>query len=201
MDNNNIFKTGNIKLFHININGLYGRKAELINYLNDCKPHFVTLNETKLREQTIIRIPNYHLVRKDRTIPKNNDKNNNKNKENEIDTSDFEEGFLAINFKIQGKTIALATINSPPGNTPNKNNFKHILKSHPLAIFMGDYNCKHIFFGCKKANKEGDILFDILEELELLITNDDTPTHRPGTNIGDLLDLAIVSRQMAPRIE
>ena len=34
-----------------------------------------------------------------------------------------------------------------------------------------------------------------------LITNDDTPTHRPGTNIGDLLDLAIVSRQMAPRIE
>ena len=65
---------------------------------------------------------------------------------------------------------------------------------------MGDYNCKHIFFGCKKANKEGDILFDILEELELSITNDDTPTHRPGTNIGDLLNLAIVSRQMAPRI-
>ena len=106
-----------------------------------------------------------------------------------------------INFKSQGKTIALATIYNPPGNTPNINNFKHILKSHPLAIFMGDYNCKHVFFGCKKANKEGDILFDILEELELLITNDDTPTHRPGTNIADLLDLAIVSRQMAPKIE
>ena len=73
----------------------------------------ITLNETKLREQTIIRIPNFHLVRKDRTIPKNNDKNNDKNKENrnigggvgilirkdikynEIDTSDFEEEFLA----------------------------------------------------------------------------------------------------------
>ena len=141
-------------------------------------------------------------MRKDRTIPKNNDKNNDKNKDknkenrnlgggvgilirkdikyNEIDTSDFEEEFLAINFKSQGKTIALATIYNPPGNTPNKNNFKHILKSHPLAIFMGDYNCKHVFFGCKKANKEGDILFDILEELELLITNYDTPTHRPG---------------------
>ena len=66
---------------------------------------------------------------------------------------------------------------------------------------MGDYYCKHVFFGCKKANKEGDILFDILEELELLITNDDTPTHIPGTNIEDLLDLAIVSRQMAPKIE
>ena len=52
MDNNNILKTDNIKLFHININGLYGRKAELINYLNDCEPHFVTLNETKLREKT-----------------------------------------------------------------------------------------------------------------------------------------------------
>ena len=124
-------------------------------------------------------------MRKDRTIPKNNDKNKeNRNlgggvgilirkdiKYNEIDTSDFEEEFLAINFKSQGKTIALATIYNPPGNTPNINNFKHILKSHPLAIFMGDYNCKHVFFGCKKANREGDIIFDILKELELLIIN------------------------------
>ena len=66
---------------------------------------------------------------------------------------------------------------------------------------MGDFNSKHAFFGCKKANKEGDILFDIIEELDLYITNDDTPTHRPGTTVGDLLDLAIVSREMAPKIE
>ena len=30
---------------------------------------------------------------------------------------------------------------------------------------MGDYNSKHEFCGCIKYNKEGDILFNILEEL------------------------------------
>ena len=51
-------------------------------------------------------------------------------------------------------------------------------------------------------SKNGDILFNIIEELDLLITNDSTVTYRPGTSSGgDLLDLALVSRQMASRIQ
>ena len=54
----------------------------------------------------------------------------------------------------------------------------------------------------KVGNTNGDILFNIIEELDLLITNDSTATYRPGTSSGgDLLDLALVSRQMASRIQ
>ena len=53
---------------------------------------------------------------------------------------------------------------------------------------MGDYNLKHEFFGCKKYNKEEDILFNILEELNLIVTNDGTPTHYTNTS-SDILDL------------
>ena len=70
---------------------------------------------------------------------------------------------------------------------------------------MEDFNCKHTFFGCKVGNAYGDILFNIIEELDLLITlitNDSTVTYRPGTSSGgDLLDLALVSRQMASQIQ
>ena len=67
---------------------------------------------------------------------------------------------------------------------------------------MGNFNCKHTFFGCKVGNANGDILFNIIEELDLLITNDSTVTYRPGTSSGgDLLDLALVSRQMASQIQ
>ena len=64
---------------------------------------------------------------------------------------------------------------------------------------MGDYNTKHEFFGCKKYNK-GDILFNILEELNLIVTNDGTPTHYTNTS-SDILDLCIVSRSIATKVD
>ena len=210
---NSLPPTKNVQIIHANINGLYKRRTELINYLNEYKPHFVTLNETRLREQTRIRIPNYNIIRKDRNIIYPNGRLQNAAggvailirkdiKFNEIDTSDFDEEFLAINFKSQGKTVALATIYNPPDIKPNIENFRHITNLYPLSILIGDFNCKHTFFGCKVGNTNGDILFNIIEELDLLITNDSTATYRPGTSSGgDLLDLALVSRQMASRIQ
>ena len=65
---------------------------------------------------------------------------------------------------------------------------------------MGDYNSKHDFFSCKKYNKEGDILFNILEELNLIVTNDGTPTHYTNTS-SDILDLCIVSRSIATKVD
>ena len=64
---------------------------------------------------------------------------------------------------------------------------------------MGDYNSKHEFFGCKKYNK-GDNLFNILEELNLIVTNDGTPTHYTNTS-SDILDLCIVSRSIATKVD
>ena len=157
---NSLPPTKNVQIIHANINGLYKRRTELIYYLNEYKPHFVTLNETRLREQTRIRIPNYNIIRKERNIINPNRRLQQAAggvailirkdiKFNEIDTSDFNEEFLAINFKSQGKTVALATIYNPPDIKPNIENFRHIINSYPLSIFMVDFNCKHTFSDVK----------------------------------------------------
>ena len=49
---NSLPSTKNVQIIHANINGLYKRSTELINYINEYKSIFVTLNETRLREQT-----------------------------------------------------------------------------------------------------------------------------------------------------
>ena len=58
---NSLPSTKNVQIIHANINGLYKRSTELINYINEYKSIFVTLNVTRLREQTRIRIPNYNI--------------------------------------------------------------------------------------------------------------------------------------------
>ena len=98
--------------------------------MNIYKSHFVTLNKTRLRERTRIRIPNYNIIRKERNVVNSNGRLQQAAggvailvrkyiKFNEI-------YFLTINFKSQGKTVALATIYNPLKIQPNIENFRHI---------------------------------------------------------------------------
>ena len=57
------------EIIHININGITNKRTESIHYLNEHNPQFVTLNESKIRKQHKIRIPNYHVIRKDTENP------------------------------------------------------------------------------------------------------------------------------------
>ena len=119
---------------------------------------------------------------------------------NQLDTSEFDEEFLAISSESDKRKFALSTMYNPPGTSTNVENFKFILNKYPDSIFMGDYNSKHEFFGCKKYNKEGDILFNILEELNLIVSNDGTKTHYTNTS-SDILDLCNVSRSIATKVD
>ena len=155
------------EIIHININGITNKRAELIHYLNEHNPQFVTINESKIRKQHTIRIPNYHIIRKDRDnlgrgvgggaailIRKDI-------QFNQLDTSEFDDEFLAISFKSDKRKIALATMYNPPGTSPNVENFKFILNKYPDSIFMGDYNSKQFktqnakFFAVKNTIRKG----------------------------------------------
>ena len=193
------------EIIHININGITNKRTELIHSMSITRK-FVTINESKIRKQHTIRIPNYHVIMKDRENPGRGVGGGvailirEDIKFNQLDTSEFDEEFLAISFESDKRKIALATIYNPPGTSPSVENFKFILNKYPDSIFMGDYNSKHEFVGCKKYNKEGDILFTILEERNLIVTNDGTPTHYTNTS-SDILDLFIVSRSIATKVD
>ena len=189
------------EIIHINIKGITNKSAELIHSINEHNPQFVNINESKIRKQHTIRISKYHIIRKDREHPSRMIGGGvailirKDIKFKQLDTSGFDEEFLAILFESDKIKFALATIYNPPGTSPNVENFKFILNKYPDSIFMGDYNSKHEFFSCKTCNKEDDILLIILEELNLIVSNDGAPTHYTNTS-SDIL-LCIVSRSIA----
>ena len=115
------------EIIHININGITNKRNELIHYLNEHNPQFVTINESKIRKQHTIRIPNYHVIRKDRENPGRGIGGGvailrKDIKFNQLDTSEFDEEFLAISFESDKNKIALATIYNPPGTSPSVEN-------------------------------------------------------------------------------
>ena len=70
----------------------------------------MTLNETRLREHTRLRIPNYNIIKKERNVVNPNGRLQQAAggvailirkdiKFNKIDSADFNEKLLAINFK------------------------------------------------------------------------------------------------------
>ena len=82
--------------------------------------------------------------------------------------------------------------------------YYYLTDKYRQCNITGDFNAKHAYFGCNKSNKAGDLLFDITEELDLTVLNDDTPTHirsyRNTISDGEILDLALATRQMGPKI-
>ncbi|XP_013416029.1 uncharacterized protein LOC106177719 [Lingula anatina] len=66
---------------------------------------------------------------------------------------------------------------------------------------MGDLNSKHRYFGCKKFNENGHILFDISEDLELTILNDmNETTHMSPLGSTDILDMAFATQPTLSKI-
>ena len=94
---------------------------------------------------------------------------------NQLDTSEFDEEFLAISFESDKRKIALATMYNPPGTSPKVENFKFILNKYPDSIFMGDYNSTHY------TNTSSDIL-DLCIVSRSIATEVDTC--RVGLDVG-----------------
>ena len=80
--------------------------------------------KSKIRKQHTIRISNYHVIRKNKENPGRGVGGGvailirKDIKCNQLDTSEFDEKFLAISFESDKRKIALATIYNPPGTSP-----------------------------------------------------------------------------------
>ena len=91
-------------------------------------------------------------------------------------TDDINAEKVAITFKQRDKQIALATVCNPPGKIVELETLKHLTDRYEHCIITGDFNSKHAYFGNDKSDSAGDALFNITEELDLTILNDESVT-------------------------
>ena len=174
------------KIMHINIRGIRSKKVELENYLNEEKPDIVSINESFLKPKFNFEINGYNILRKDRihgihggvTILIKDQIIYKEIKINLINKTENEylviEAFLPNNKNLQ-KTI-IASIYCPKGKT-SKELIDKITKIDNDVLIMGDFNGKHKSFGSTKTDSAGKKLIKIIEENNLFVINDDSPTH------------------------
>ena len=187
------------------MNGLRARKTELIEHLKEHKPDFVTLNETKVLPKHKVSIPGYESVRKDRSAAGGGVAILIKKEiaYSIVYTDDINAETVAITFKQRDKEIALATVYNPPGKIVELETLKHLTDKYEHCIITGDFNSKHAYFGNDRSDSAGDALFNITEELDLTILNDESVTfcrNYAGNSVESILDLALASRKMGPKV-
>ena len=176
--------TNSTTIWYINICHLANKLSLLESFLNKYNIDILIISEARLSATRVIEIPNYQCARFD--IPLNcaglvclvragiafKTKSMNS-----IENQDCVQ--LDININQVNLTIALSYIS--PSRTVDLVFFESFCDSD---ITMGDFNAKHLVFGCKETNPSGEVLSDFVTTNNFLLLNDDFPpffTHTLNT--------------------
>ena len=105
---------------------------------------------------------------------------------------------LTITIQTATETIYISTLYCPSGR-PSREIIEGICKGRDNVVLTGDFNSKHESFGNKACNPGGNLLKEIIDDTNMTLINDDTPTHTSDrTGNQDILDLIFVSPPMIP---
>lgn len=117
-----------------------------------------------------------------------------------IDTT-FSESIqnIGISIETQFGQLTILCIYSPPNNRFDSTKLKDLINNIPKpCIIMGDFNAHSLAFGCHSDNNRGRCLYNIIDEFDLCIMNDGSPTTVPYPNRhASAIDLALVSPSIA----
>eukprot|EP00121_Abeoforma_whisleri_P016679 Awhi_evm1s15294 len=198
-----------MKIAHININGIKDRLEEISHFLATEKIAILCVNETKLAPTDQITIPNYQVIRRDRngngggvllaihkSIPF---------KEKKIQEIEGEE-FLAIIIQqaiTKTQHLHLSTYYNPPNKQINMELIHKLISEAANSVILGDLNTHAALWS---TNKPTPVTVKKLEEyisnnnITLINHNKRTyfPHHRP--NYSSLLDLGITTHSLLNKI-
>ncbi|KAJ0169404.1 hypothetical protein K1T71_014991 [Dendrolimus kikuchii] len=180
-----------------NTRNVKNKKHEINYLLNNYKPIIFAISETWLKPNTIFRVPGYSCLRDDR-----------------------DDGWAGTAFLISRQTI-FSQIPLPPHSPelnivavqilslkitfvsvyiphPNSNiiqELSSILSPLPTPLIVqGDFNIRHTLWGSPVCDSVSHIFLDLLDNLNLCVINDGTPTRRvsPTQNVS-VPDLTLCS--------
>ena len=193
-----------IIVWQINIRGIYSKREEIQNYLTqvDNPPHIFCLQETFLKDNKEVHFLNYSLV--------------NRNRRNKLgggcaiyihDTVNYK--LLNISDKLEYLRVCIqfdsfeATIvnfYNPPDTAIHIDTLNEFL-SQPCnknIIILGDFNSHNPIWGSCKTDNNGTLLQDFMENNDLVLLNDGSPTrYDVARNIYSAIDLSIVTSSIA----
>ena len=160
------YMKSHLKISHININGLRGRRNSLLNYLDEHPSDIISVNETKMSKESHFSFPNYKIVRRDR------DENGGGVAILVRDNLDFailnwydDLNTEAIVIRISGATgmAPIVTYYNPPKDRVNREIFLRAHRRSTRYIILCDLHAPHQEYGARTRFQSGEILLDCLD--------------------------------------
>ena len=199
-----------LKITHWNYFKLtLARSEELQLFLKESQPDIMSIQETKLNDESanlLMRYKGYSMYHKERT------KNPSYGggiailiKEGIthylIDKETLPGEVLAINVEHGKTSFNFASMYNPPNITLDKDAIRELLNREDKLI--GDLNACTESIGCKRNNESGRVLEELLLDEEMIVCNNQNPTYftfKPENGYSELLDLLITTANFSNRM-
>ena len=188
-----------------NIRGLRSNSEELKILFNEENPSVSCLQETML-PTTFYNIGlNYRFYG---TTPIINNIGRAKGGSAIIVKTDIYHELLALQTPLQAvavkvvfkKQLTICSLYLEPGSNPTYNNLVNLIDQLETPfIILGDLNAHGTLWHCNSTNAKGRIIERILDDHNISLLNDDSPTHYTShTNTTSIIDLGLCSSDILP---
>lgn len=162
-------------------------KDEFIQFLIQKNIEVALVQETKLKPNQYINIPNFAAYRTDRTHSRGGGtavfvKASIKYHARQL--KDMPSGLEATTIDITRpgfKEMRIISCYNPPNNTIDPNKFPNLFHRNKPTIAMGDFNCKHQSWNCTTSNTSRRTLYRLTSGGQFFVGAPNEPMHIPYT--------------------
>lgn len=188
-----------MQILQWNSQSICNKKHDLIYLINKYSPFLVALSETWLRPQATLKFSGYKSIREDRSDGYGGVaimiKKGYPYSVVDLPVHSVNISVIAVNVC----NICFVSIYFPRPTTGMFAELNHILSVLPKPfIVLGDLNCHHKAWGCSKSNYYGEELLKIIDDLNLCILNNGSPTRLTRPTEGkSAIDLSICTPDIA----
>lgn len=192
-----------LQIVQWNARSAVSNKYSLIKCLEEHNVDIALISETWFNKDTSIKFSGYNLVRKDRydgyagvaiLIKKHF-----KFKELQIDANLRQDiSICGIEIPYNNNHLKFISVYYPPNLNVNENELINIFScTNGSRIVGGDFNAHHATWGSYKNNITGQRVISALDNLDLIILNDGSPTRLTKENKISAVDLTLATPNVA----
>lgn len=198
----------NLKIIHWNANGITKIINELKAFISTNNPDIILLNETYLKPNLSLKIPNFITYRNDLPLIRGSSAHGgtailvHRKIVHQSPNINTKLQSTSILIKINNKTTLISSVYKPPSSTLLTSDLNLLINDAENIIIAGDLNSKHPLWNSRRTNAAGLILYNHLLQNDYTVIAPDTPTHFPSCKKyrPDVLDIAIVRTHLLVHI-
>jgi hypothetical protein len=187
-----------LQIAFFNVNGLRGSRNELETFADDHDLDLILVGETKLQAGVADpKIRGFVLYRSDRDRGPGGGtaiyvRNATPHYQITLPVLQSLEA-TAVRVETANGPLTIISCYHPPRILLRKNDITEILDTGTSVIAAGDFNAKHQAWGSRVANRNGRILYELADAIDLLVEAPPEPTYySPLGHRADTLDIALL---------